>query len=344
MSASPPRRLALAGSLVLPLIGTALLAAPAPAAQDVPGVTVQRMGVQSLLVGDARVTALSDGTLPIDLHQVLRGIQPRSVDALLARSFQSNPAETSINGFLVEVGDRRVLVDVGAGELFGPRVGGRLLRALAAADVRPDQITDILITHVHSDHSGGLTLGGRIAFPNATVHVGRPDVDFFLGPAKAGRTDDERRLSQEAARTLGPYVAAGRVRPFDRDGEILPGISAELRPGHTPGAAFYTLTSRGRRIVFVGDTVHAAAVQLPEPAVTIVFDQDQPRAREVRRQAFARFAAAGTLIAAPHVSFPGVGRIRRDGDGYRWIPIEYGDRDAGAAGEETGAKPPTPSR
>lgn len=283
--------------------------------------TEQRAGVQSFLVGDARVTALSDGSLPLDLHKVLRGIAPSRIDALLARSFQRNPAETSINAFLIELGDRRVLVDVGAGELFGPGIGGRLPRALAAAGVRPDQITDILITHVHSDHSGGLAMDGRLVFPNATVHVGRPDVDFFLGPAKAERTDDERRLSKEAERTLGPYVAAGRIKPFDRGGEILPGITSELRPGHTPGSAFYILTSRGQRIVFIGDTIHAASVQFAEPAVTIVFDQDQQRAREVRRQEVARFAADGTLIAAPHISFPGVGRIRREGTGYRWIPI-----------------------
>ncbi len=316
----------------IPIVASALVVGSAAASPEPPGVTEQVAGVHSFLVGDVRVTALSDGTLPIDLPQVLRGIAPKRIEALLAQNFQRNPVETSINAFLIELGDRRVLVDAGSGELFGPGVGGRLPRALAAIGMHPDQITDILITHVHSDHSGGLAVGGRMIFPNATVHVGLPDIDFFLDSDISGRTADDNRLSEEAARTLGLYVAADRVKPFDRSGEILPGIVAELRPGHTPGATFYTLTSRDQRIVFIGDTLHAAAVQLPEPAVTIIFDQNQTRAREVRQQAFARFAAEGTLLAAPHISFPGVGRIRQEGKGYRWIPIEYGDRNAGAKG------------
>lgn len=300
--------------------------AAAPALAEAPGVVAQPAGVQRMRVGDAVVTALSDGTVPIDLRAVLRGIDAEQIEPMLAQAFQRNPVDTSINVFLIELGDRRVLVDVGAGELFGPGAGGRLPRALAAAGVRPDQITDILITHVHSDHSGGLTVGGRMLYPNATVHVGRPDLDFFLGTAKDSSDAEERRLAEEAKRTLAPYVAAGRVKPFDGATEIVPGVTAELQPGHTPGAAFYTLTSAGESIVFIGDTVHAAAIQLVEPAVTITFDQNQRRARAVRQQALARFAAEGTLLAAPHISFPGVGRVRRDGAGYRWIPVNYSDR------------------
>lgn len=329
-------------TLLSALVALALLQPSVVAARDGAGATKQVVGVHRFMVGDVRVTALSDGTVPIDLHQLLRGIDPARIDRLLADNFQSNPTEASINAYLIELGERRVLVDVGAGELFGPGNGGRLPEALAAASVRPDEITDILITHVHSDHSGGLTLGGRLAFPNATVHVGRPDVDFFLQPANAALTGYDQRYFDESKRTLGVYVAAGRVKPFDGDGEILPGIMAALHPGHTPGTAFFTLASRGRRIVFVGDIIHAEAVQFAEPHVTITFDQDQPRARQVRERVFARFAAESTLLAAPHLSFPGVGHIRRDGAGYRWIPIPFADREPSTAAPDLSAKPTAP--
>jgi glyoxylase-like metal-dependent hydrolase (beta-lactamase superfamily II) len=312
--------------------------AAAPESIEAPGVVSQPAGVHRMRVGEALVTALSDGTLPIDLRAVLRGINAEQIEPMLAQAFQRNPVETSINVFLIDLGDRHILVDTGAGELFGPHVGGRLPRALAVAGVRPDQITDILITHVHSDHSGGLTVGGRMLYPNATVHVGRPDIAFFLGTAKDSSDAEERRLAGEAKRTLGLYVAAGRVKPFNGTTQIVPGITAELRPGHTPGAAFYTLTSAGESIVFIGDTVHAASVQLVEPAVTIMFDQNQPRARAVRQQALARFAAEETLLAAPHISFPGVGRVRRDGAGYRWIPVDYSDRGDLTPSSDSGAR------
>jgi glyoxylase-like metal-dependent hydrolase (beta-lactamase superfamily II) len=317
----------------------AAVAQPTASVAQVPGVTTQVGATYRFLVGDVRVTALSDGTVPIDLHQLLRGANAKQIDDLLARSFQASPAEASINAYLVEMGDRRILVDVGAGELFGAGNGGKLPVALAAAGVRPEEITDILITHVHSDHSGGLVRNGKMLFPNATVHAGKADVDFFLDPANAARTGYDQRYFDEANKTLRPYVEAGRVKPIERGSEVVPGIVAELHPGHTPGSAFYTLTSRGQHIVFVGDIIHAAAVQFPRPEVTITFDQDQTKARDVRRQALGRFAAQGALIAAPHISFPGVGHIRRDGSGYRWIPVEFSDRQPNTVAPDLSAKP-----
>ncbi|MBC7942210.1 MAG: MBL fold metallo-hydrolase [Chitinophagaceae bacterium] len=293
----------------------------------------QLPGVYRFMIGNIPVTALSDGTVPIDLHQLLRGIPFTRTDALLAKSFLRNPYEASINVFLLEVAGRRVLVDTGSGELFGPGNGGKLRQSLSAAGVRLEDITDILITHVHSDHSGGLAVGGRMLFPNATIHVGKADADFFLDKANATRTGYDKRYFDEAAATLKPYVDAGRVRTFDRRGEVLPGIVAELRPGHTPGTAFYTLTSLGTRLVFVGDIIHVGEIQFASPAVTITFDQDQPKARTVRQQAFVEFAREETLIAAPHLQFPGVGRIRADGNGYRWVALPYVNRSSGGGAD-----------
>jgi glyoxylase-like metal-dependent hydrolase (beta-lactamase superfamily II) len=299
----------------------------------------QLPGVYRFTVGDIPVTALSDGTVPINLHQLLRGIAPKGMDALLAKNFLRNPYEASINVFLLELAGRRVLVDTGAGELFGPGNGGKLPQALSAAGVRPEDITDILITHVHSDHSGGLVVGGRMTFPNATIHVGQADVDFFLDKANAARTGYDKRYFDEAEATLKPYVDAGKVQTFDRRSDVLPGIVAELRPGHTPGTAFYTLTSRGRRLVFIGDIIHVGAVQFASPAVTITFDQNQQKARAVRQQAFAEFAQEETLIAAPHLQFPGVGRIRTEGSGYRWVALPYVNRSVGVRAPDLGPNP-----
>jgi glyoxylase-like metal-dependent hydrolase (beta-lactamase superfamily II) len=293
---------------------------------------MQMPAVYRFSIGDVQVTALSDGSVPLDLHALLRGASQAEVDAMLARSFLTNPMEVSINAFLLEFDGRRVLVDTGAGDLFGPGNGGRLPEALALAGVSPDQITDILISHIHADHSGGLVRGGKIMFPNATVHVGRPDLEFFLDKANAKRTGYEIHHFDQGTAMLKPYVDAGKVRAFDRSGEILPGITAELRPGHTPGTAFFTLSNRGSNLVFIGDTIHAAPVQFPRPDVTITFDQNQPKARAVRERAFSEFASARTLVAAPHLPFPGVGHIARDSTNYRWVPIEYANRAPPAAG------------
>lgn len=302
----------------------------ASAQTTMPGVVMQKPTIYRFSVGDVQVTALSDGSVPIDLHTLLRGATPADADALLARSFLTNPMEVSINAYLLEYDGRKVLIDTGVGDLFGPGVGGRLPEALAFAGVSLDQITDILLSHIHADHSGGLVRGGKIMFPNATVHVGKPDLDFFLDKSNAEKTGYEIHHFEQGIAMLKPYVDAGKVRAFERSGEILPGITAELHPGHTPGTAFYTLSSRGSSLVFIGDTIHAPAVQFPRPDVTVTFDKDQPKARVVREQAFSQFAIDRTLIAAPHLPFPGVGHIARDGTGYRWFPIEHANRAVAA--------------
>jgi len=310
---------------LLSLYGTSpAFAAPAG---PMPHVAVQGASFYRFRVGAVTVTALSDGTVPQDLHALLRSTTQAKTDALLDASFLRNPIEASINAFLIALPDRLALVDTGSGELFGPGNGGKLLSSLAAAGYRPEQITDILITHVHTDHSGGLVHEGKIVFPNATVHVGKPDVDFFLNPANSGKSGYERKYFDEAIKTLKPYVDAGKVAAFSRTTEVVPGVTATLHPGHTPGSAFYTLTSQGERVTFIGDIIHVASVQFPDPSVTIVYDVDPKAAEAAREQAFAELASDRELVAAPHLPFPGVGHIRRAAKGYQWIPVEYANRE-----------------
>lgn len=309
-------------------LAVALAAPSAIAAVPVapPAVLLQTPGVYRFMVGNVRVTALSDGTVPIDLHVLLHGTTAAQTDTVLRRSFLVNPVEASINAFLLETGTRRVLVDTGAGDLFGPGNGGKLVESLKAAGTDPAQIDDILITHVHTDHSGGLVRNGQMIFSKAIVHAGKADVDFFLDPANGSKTGYDARYFVEAAKTLKLYVDAGRVRPFTGRAAIIPGITAEVRAGHTPGSVFYTLESRGERVVFIGDIVHVGAVQFANPAVTITFDLDPAKAALVRKQAFAEFTRALTLIAAPHLPFPGVGHLRAHTPGYEFVPVAYGNR------------------
>lgn len=281
---------------------------------------------QRVRVGDVMVTALTDGTVSFDLHKHLTNTTPAKIDALLHQNFESNPVEASINTYLIELPGRLVLVDVGVGELFGPGNGGLLLESLAAAGYRPDQITDILITHVHTDHSGGLVKGGQRRFTNATVHVGQPELDFFLDPNQAQRTGYPSTFFDEAAKTLKPYVEAGKVAGFAGKKEVVPGITATIHPGHTPGSAFFTLASRGETLTFVGDLIHIAPVQIPEPSVTFLYDFDATAAAANRRTALQVFARDRTLIAVPHFSFPGIGHVRASGKDFQWVPIPYSNR------------------
>jgi glyoxylase-like metal-dependent hydrolase (beta-lactamase superfamily II) len=298
----------------------------AQASPSFPGITDQKVGTYAITVGEAQITALSDGTVPQDLHALLHGTTNYNIDALLKKGYLSNPMELSLNAFLLRIDGRIVLIDTGAGQLFGPGYGGKLLASLSAAGVTPAQVTDILLTHLHDDHMGGLVRDGQIVFPNATVRVGQPDLDFFLDRSNSTKAHYDMKYFDEAFKTVKLYVDAGKVQGFQGMAEIMPGVTGTVHPGHTPGSAFYTVQSEGQKIIFVGDIVHVAAVQFSQPAITIDYDVDQNSAAKTRQQEFAILAQDRTLIAVPHLPYPGIGHVRQVGNGYEWVPIEYGNR------------------
>ncbi|WP_445143385.1 MBL fold metallo-hydrolase [Dyella sp. Tek66A03] len=269
------------------------------------------------------VTALLDGTHPFRADELLRGIGRAQADSLLANSFVQSPVEGSINAFLIDTGSRLILIDAGAGPLYG-KDGGYLADNLIAAGYRPEEVDDILITHLHLDHEGGLMRNGVMAFPNATVHVAKADLDFWLDPANESMAPLLLQPMFAGARnSLGPYLAKGKVQPFEPGQDVVKDIKAIAAPGHTPGHSWFLLTSGKDHLLAWGDTVHVAAVQLAEPRAGIKYDVDQASAAAARQRALAEAASQGYWVAAAHISFPGLGHVRREGQGYAWVPANY---------------------
>ena len=280
-------------------------------------------GVYPFKLGDFTITALSDGTLPQDLHTVLSNTNPAQTDRLLQQSFLTNPVEASINAFLIDTGDRQVLVDTGAGSFFGPKLGGKLQASLKTAGYAKSEIDAILLTHIHSDHSGGLVDAGWLVFPAATIYVSKPEVDFWFDRANAKRSNVDEKYFDEAVKTVKPYADAGKLRSFSGETTIFPGITTHPTPGHTPGHSSYVASSKGESIEFWGDIVHFASVQLPKPEIAVTYDVDRDAAVAQRKKQFARVEASRLLVAGAHLPFPGVGHLRVADEGYAWVPMDY---------------------
>lgn len=275
-------------------------------------------------LGDFEITALSDGTVKLPLDQMMSNITPAEVRALLAAGLETLPTETSINAFLIHTGSKLLLVDSGAGPLFGQNAG-QLLKNLKAAGYGPEDIDAVLLTHLHGDHSGGLTVDGARMFPNAVVYLDKADRDYrFDLQAESRAPASQKSMFPQSRAALGPYEAAGKVKLFEGSAELFPGVRTVPAHGHTPGHTLYQVESKGQQVTFFGDLVHAAAVQFPRPDATISFDADQRAAAADRAAMFRSLSANRSLVAAAHISFPGLGYVvdNKEG-GYRWLPRPY---------------------
>lgn len=280
--------------------------------------TAQVPGVYHRRIGDIVVTTLSDGYSE-GSFRVFRDTDPAEAEALLVAANAPNPPVVSVNCFLLRTGTRTALVDNGAADAMGPTMG-RLFQSLNAAGVDPSEVDTVIQTHLHPDHSNGLTTKDGVAnFPNAELVVADAEVAHWSDDGAMAKANERVRAANfTAARTqIAPY--RDRMRPAE--GEVFPGVRAVPLAGHTPGHTGYVVESGGEALFIWGDICHVPDVQVPRPQTAMIFDVDPQEAIEARRRAFDMAASENFLVAGMHLNFPGFGRIDRapDRDGHRLV-------------------------
>jgi glyoxylase-like metal-dependent hydrolase (beta-lactamase superfamily II) len=298
----------------------ALTQAPEHHHDQVPGFYRQK-------VGDLEVTALFDGHGVFDPHW-LNGTKTTMDGVVEALHEDPRLLDVSDEGFLVNTGKQLILVDAGAGTWWGGGALGRLLGSLRSAGYTPEEVDLVLVTHLHSDHVGGLTTDdGKRVFPKADVYVAKAESDFWLSPEIAAKAPkDAQPFFRSAQAIAAPYIKAGKWHTFTGSEPIVDGMQLVPLPGHTPGHTGYEFSSKGQKILFWGDIIHAQRVQLQHPEVTAIFDIDQNAAAATRLQLLPRLAREHVLIAGPHMPFPALGSLRKEGNGYSWVPVVFTDQ------------------
>lgn len=317
-------RTVLAVSLTL----TSTIAVVTPAQAAAPMQHKQVPGFYRTMIGDYELTALYDGGGSIDSN-LLHG-DPTLIQSLLARSFQNDPKNVSatVQGYLVNTGSKLVLIDTGAGGHWGPSTLGKLVQNLKASGYKPEQIDLVLLTHLHGDHVGGIYKDGKRVFPNATVMMKKADADFWLSKEIMAKAPEDAKVFFKIAQDgAAPYIAAGKWKPYNSMDQIISGITPYAIPGHTSGHTGYMISSKGQSLLVWGDVAHVGAVQMPHPEISIVFDSDSASAVKTREDLLVKLATDKTMIAAAHMPFPGLGRIRKadTGTGYDWVPATFLD-------------------
>lgn len=319
MSINNLKKLALAVSLLSSGVFT-LISSTAMAAA--PMVKSPAPGYFRMMLGNYEVTALSDGTVNLPVEKLLAEPEEKTHQAL-AQVFLKAPLETSVNAYLVNTGTKLVLIDTGAGGLFGPTLG-KVIANLKASGYQPEQIDDIFITHMHGDHVGGLATKGAINFPKATIHADQRESAYWLSSANMDKApQDKKGMYQGAMDSLNPYLTAKKVDLFKGNSELVPGVKSYSSYGHTEGHTVYVVESEGQKLLLIGDLIHVAAVQLDHPEVTIGFDTDQKEAAKARDKVFSEAAKEGAWIAASHIQFPGLGHLKKKDKSFEWIPVNF---------------------
>jgi glyoxylase-like metal-dependent hydrolase (beta-lactamase superfamily II) len=287
----------------------------------------QAPGFYRLQVGDLEVMALYDGTGVFD-PRWLNGTKATMDGVVKALHEDPHMLDVADTGFLVSTGKQLILVDVGAGTWWGGAAFGRLVGSLRSAGYTPEEINVVLVTHLHPDHVGGLTTqDGKRVFPNADVYVAKTESDFWLSPEIAAKAPkDAQPFFQSAQAIAAPYIKAGKWHTFSGTETIVDSMQLVPLPGHTPGHTGYEFSSKGQKILFWGDIIHALRVQLQHPEVTAIFDIDPTAAAAARNQLLPKLAREDVLIAGPHMNFPALGRLHQDGSGYSWAPVVFTDQ------------------
>jgi glyoxylase-like metal-dependent hydrolase (beta-lactamase superfamily II) len=260
---------------------------------------------KSFRLGALELWSLRDSALvvPNDGSVFGKNANPAAVGTVLSDAgAPTDKIPLDVDVLMIRMPGHLVLLDAG----WGSEGHAVLRQSLASVGISPDQITDILITHSHTDHVGGLVdEQGRLLFPKASVRMSANEWTFMQ--------------SQQETRALAATIK-GQVRPFVPGQPLLPGITPMAFYGHTPGHVAYEIVSNGKKILDIGDLAHSSIISLAKPEWTNDYDGDKVQGSRQRRVELQRLAGTHELIFAPHFPFPGVGHILRSGDGFRFQP------------------------
>ena len=268
--------------------------------------------IEDISIGEIEVIALRDGEAAVP-SDVLLNLSEDDASTIAADE-NNSLSQTNINAHLIRSGDRVMLVDAGARELFGPTCGF-LVDALAEAGVSPGDVTDLFFTHLHPDHvAGALTPEGGAVFENAALKVVDAERSFWTDESFDAVEVNGADWAGLAQAVLGAY--ANQVESITSDGELMPGVTVVSIPGHTPGHVGFRVDSGSQSMIHLGDIMHVPVMQLIDPRVATVFDIDGEAALASRIRMLDMVSADQLLCTSSHMLSPKFAHIERASTGY----------------------------
>lgn len=289
--------------------------------------SIKNSGYFTFPLGTLQVFVFTDGESIVENIQPMfaPNITPSDIENFLNQRFLSSDKLTLAGNVLViKTEDRVILIDTGCGQKLGPN-SGKLLENLISVRIQPENITDIVLTHAHPDHIGGIVnADDSLAFRNAKIYLSKKEYDFWTA-----ETPDFSKGTQNAIADFEIQFAKHHISLIEReiqfyedDAELFGFLKMENTPGHTPGHTIITISSDGEELVHIADTFqHIILVEHPEWGNQI--DSDFELGIKTRKDLLEKLASTKQLLFGDHLPFPGLGFIEKNEKGYRYIPKAF---------------------
>ena len=324
------RRQMLVGTAAVAVASAVPFAAPSPVGAVAPAVGRQAPGFYRYKVGSIEVTVVTDGMnrLPITDGFVLNANKDEVNAALAAVFMEKDIFVAPYNPIVVNTGAKLAVIDTGFGEAgykASQGANGQFLINLGAAGIDVNTVDTVIISHYHGDHINGLLkIDNSLAFPNAEILVPAPEHKYWMDDGELSRASTPRiqDLFKNARRVMRGEVLK-RLRTYEWDQEVIPGIMAVGTPGHSPGHTCHILTSGTTKVYVQGDLTHAPYLFVRNPGWHPFFDQDPTQAEAIRRKVYDMLVAEKMLVQAIHYPFPGLAHIEKTPTGYRENPVVW---------------------
>ncbi len=284
----------------------------------------QAPGFYRYKVGDFEVTAVNDGFARRPLEGFVRNAELAQVQQAMQEAFLPSDALpiTFTTLVLRRSGGGLTLIDTGNGDMGAP-TSGHWMKNFRAAGFDPSQVETVVISHFHGDHINGLRLkDGTAVFPKAQVMVPAAEWAFWMDDARMNQAPEAiKGAFQGVRRVFGPI--AGDVKRYEADKEVVPGLTAIAAPGHTPGHTAFMLSSGSGKLMVMSDVTNHPALFVRNPDWAAVFDMDADQARATRHKMLDMAATEKAQVAFYHAPFPATGHIAKDGNRYRFVPVQW---------------------
>lgn len=274
-----------------------------------------------LSFGSATLTTVSDGSLMLPGEFIFEPMPKDELAPILTEfDLSADRLTPECNLALYRDGTNTVLFDVGSGPDFMP-TAGTIVDSLDALGVAAEDVTHVVFTHAHPDHIWGLLDEfDDPLFYEATYMMGRAEWDYWWNPETVNSIGEARAAFAVGAKRRMEAIEDAVVL-FDDGDEVLPGIAALSSPGHTPGHMAFEVRQGSEAALIVGDAIGNHHVAFRKPSWESGSDQDAARAVETRKMLFDRLTSEKMSVIGFHLPGGGLGRVDRDGDGYRFVGV-----------------------